>query len=339
MKKTGLLPIALFTAFFIFSANNIQAQDDLLNQLLEEQKPKKEAVRYTFKTTRVISGHSTEMVAKGALEFRVSHRFGDVAATNNDHIHSMFGFDQAADIGLLFDYGIKDNLTVGVARMKGAGPHRELWNTNIKYRALQQTTDFKIPFTLVLYGNAAMSSMRGINDETALNYFPKGYDGLAHRMSYTAQALLSIKAKEWLSLQLTNAFVWRNLVPDGDKNGIFFLGISGRAKFNKRSGMIFEYFIPVVKDGVGGRTPFAMVRGIKDAAYYPVLHIGYEFETGGHVFHINLTNSRGLLDQDFLPYNTSNWAQGQFRIGFTISRMFQLKQKEGKYWKEGSVED
>jgi hypothetical protein len=45
-------------------------------------------------------------------------------------------------------------------------------------------------------------------------------------------------------------------------------------------------------------------------------------ETGGHVFHINLTNSAGLLENDYLPFNNKNWAQGGFRLGFTISRGF-----------------
>src|ERR1019366_4437923 len=93
----------------------------------------------------------------------------------------------------------------------------------------------------------------------------------------------------------------------------------------------------------GGLEYFPMVRGIKNAGYYPNLHIGLEFETGGHVFSVNFTNTAGLLENDFLPYNAHNWAQGQFRLGFTISRTFQLDAKKAgkkeKYWKTGSVED
>ncbi|MFM2306053.1 MAG: hypothetical protein RLZZ367_722, partial [Bacteroidota bacterium] len=136
----------------------------------------------------------------------------------------------------------------------------------------------------------------------------------------------------------------RNQVAYNDKNGMFFLGLSARTKFSKRYGLIFEYFLPIIKPGVGGREYFPMVRGIKNAAYYPNLHIGFEAETGGHVFHVNFTNTRGLLENDFLPYNTANWAQGAFRLGFTISRSFPLsyknKPKEARrYWKKGSVED
>lgn len=320
------------------------AQADILNELSKEQKPAKDYVAYTFKTTRVITGHSIETVAKNEIDFQISHRFGDMAAKPNDHIHSFFGFDQAADIAFTVEYGITNDLTIGIARMKGAGPLRELWNAHLKYRVLKQTKDFKIPFTITLFGNTGISSMRSAPDASFVNYFPKGYNGFSHRLSYTLQALMAIKATKWLSVQLSPTFVWRNNVPYNDKNGMFFLGLSARAKFSTRYGMVFEYFLPIIKPGVGGREYFPMVRGIKNAAYYPNLHIGFEFETGGHIFHINFTNSRGLLENDFLPYNDANWAQGAFRLGFTIARTFPLSYKgkskeERRYWKKGSVED
>jgi hypothetical protein len=306
---------------------------------MAEQKPKKEYVAYTFKTTRIINGHSVETVKKHALDFRVSHRFGDIAASNQDHIHTLFGFDQASDILLALEYGVTDDLTIGSGRVKAAGAMTQLWNVNVKYRVLKQTKDFKIPVTITLFGNTAISSELNSKDPTTVNYFPKGYQGFAHRLSYVLQGLVACKATDWLSVQLSPTFVWRNMVPNNDKNGMFFMGLSARAKFNKRTALIFEYFLPFVKPGVGGREYFPMVRGMKNAGYYPALDIGIEFETGGHVFHVNFTNSAGMLEQDFLPYNAHNWAQGQFRLGFTISRTFQLDKKGGKYWKKGSVED
>ena len=98
------------------------AQMDLLDSLMKGEKPKREYVAYTFKSTRVINGHSVETEKRGALDFQVSHRFGDAFATSADNIHNLFGFDQASDIGITFDYGITDDLTVGTGRMKGAGP-------------------------------------------------------------------------------------------------------------------------------------------------------------------------------------------------------------------------
>lgn len=330
----SLLLLTLFTS----------AQVDILDDLTNEEKPKKDYVAFSFKTTRVINGHSIETVKKNQLDFRIAHRFGDIAGSPNDHIHSMFGFDQAADIAIIFEYGVTNDLTLGIGRMKGAGPLRELWNANIKYRALKQTKDFKYPLTITLFGNTAISSMRSSTNPADLNYWTKDYKGFAHRLSYVMQALVACKATDWLTVQLSPTFVWRNNVPFNDKNGMFFLGFSARAKFAKRYGFIFEYFLPIIKPGVGGREYFPMVRGMKNAAYYPSLHAGFEFETGGHVFHVNFTNTRGMLENDFLPYNTANWAQGQFRLGFTISRSFPLsykgKPKEARrYWKKGSIED
>ena len=65
-----------------------------------------------------------------------------------------------------------------------------------------------------------------------------------------------------------------------------------------------------------------MMERVTNPIFKKILSIGYELETGGHVFHINLTNSAGLLENDYLPFNNKNWAQGGFRLGFTISRGF-----------------
>jgi len=332
--KYFLLP--LFVFLFLFSG----AQMDLLDSIAPGKK-EKEYVSYTFKMTHVINGQSVEMTKKGALDFEISHRFGDAFATKADNIHNLFGFDDAADIGIVFDYGVTDDFSVGTERMKGAGDLTELWDIHAKYRVLKQTTNFKVPITIDLYGNTCISSELNSNDPTTVDYFPKGYAGFSHRLSYLVQGLIATKATNWLSVQIEPTFLWRNVVPLGDDNGLFVMGLSARAKFNKRMGIVFEYYIPGQKSGIGGREPFAMVRGIKNAAYYPALNIGVEFETGGHVFHVNLTNTAGLLENDFLAYNAHNWAQGQFRLGFTISRSFPLdkKHKGEKYWKKGSVED
>jgi hypothetical protein len=262
-------------------------------------------------------------------------------ANKNDNYHSLFGFDQATDIAIIVEYGITNDLTAGIGRMKGSGPLTELWNGNLKYRVLKQTKDFRIPFTITLFGNTAISSMQSTSDTTALNDFPSGSRGFAHRLSYVGQVLIASKITSWLSLELSPTFLWRNVVPNGDQNGIFFMGLSGRAKVSRRTAIVFEYYMPFVRPGVGGRDYFPVLRGVKDAAYYPPLAIGMEFETGGHVFDVNLSNSSGILENDFLPYTNKNWLQGAFRLGFTIARSFPIEKgaREKKYWKKGSIED
>jgi hypothetical protein len=329
----------IYTYFLLAIAGAACAQADILDSLMGQQKPKREYVAYTFKSTRIISSNSVETTKKHALDFQVSHRFGDAFGSSNNNIHTLFGFDVASDIGITFDYGITDDLSIGTGRMKGAGDLTELWNLNLKYRVLKQTTNFKIPVTITLFGNSVISSMKSSGDPSTVNYFPGAYTGFSHRLTYLLQSLIACKATKWLSVQISPTLLWRNDVPMDDKNGLFAMGFSARAKFNQRMCFVFEYISTFMKPGVGGREYFPMLRNMQNAAYYPSVNIGLEFETGGHVFHVNFTNSAGILENDYIAYNAHNWAQGQFRLGFTIERTFQLEKKQGKYWKKGSIED
>jgi len=57
----------------------------------------------TFKSTRIINGHSIERMPGGQLDVRIHHRFGRV---NSGSIRSL-GLDQA-NIHLGLEYGITD---------------------------------------------------------------------------------------------------------------------------------------------------------------------------------------------------------------------------------------
>ena len=53
------------------------AQEDDLLSLIEEE-PATEQITNAFKSSRVINGHSMEMIGEGVLDFRILHRFGRV---------------------------------------------------------------------------------------------------------------------------------------------------------------------------------------------------------------------------------------------------------------------
>ena len=65
----------------------------------------------TFRDTRVVNGHSVETNEGGELKMIISHRFGAI----NGGAYEFFGLDQST-IRLGFDYGVTNNLTVGVGR-------------------------------------------------------------------------------------------------------------------------------------------------------------------------------------------------------------------------------
>lgn len=88
----------------------ISNAQDLLD-LLGEDEPTTEFTYATFKTTRIINGHSVENPADGVLLFMISHRFGKL----NSGAYDFFGLDQAT-IRLGFEYGIGERLSVGIGR-------------------------------------------------------------------------------------------------------------------------------------------------------------------------------------------------------------------------------
>ena len=320
--------------FFLFSlillnfTQDTQSQDDdltnLIDELIDRSKPGKEFVEATFKTTRIINAHSVETLNTKTLDFRVSHRFGDIASKEGERAHALFGFDNAADIFIGLEYGVTDDLTLGFGRNKGAGPLDELYHGHIKYRALKQTTDNKRPVSITIFANSAITARKKSADSTSVSSIPKWQ----HRFSYVVQAIIARKFSGKFSLEIIPTYLHRNFVPYGDENDNFAIAAAGRFKFTKRVAIILEFFYPISKYRFNEDY---RNENLINYNYFMPIGIGFEFETGGHIFHVNFTNSEGILQNDFIPYTSKNWLDGGFRLGFTISRVFQLG-KEKSEW-------
>jgi len=296
------------------------AQDDLAELLKEDTKNEKSKLVYaTFKTTKIVNAQNIETVSKRNLDFRITHRFGNVynsALTNplNTAAHDAFGLDNATDIRMSFDYGITDKLTVGIGRSK----FREMNDASIKWRFLTQTEDNKIPVSVCAYGNLGYTSML-MNTLYSGAIRPKTNE--AHRIQYASQLLIARKFNKWFSLQLMPTYVHRNFIKQNvnidnqvyDVNGLFSLGIGGRLKLSKRFALVADYFYN-----------FSKFQQNNPDGYYNPLGVGIEIETGGHVFHVNFTNGAAILESSLLTNTKDTWTKGQIKLGFNISRWFVL---------------
>ena len=110
MKIYNILPLALIFPLSIFAQEPTEVSD-------EEQYTEPIS---TFSSTRVVNGHSVETLSKGTYEFRIEHRFGDIAGVNGG-IQNMFGFDNLSDMRIALEYGVTDQLMLGFGRSKGTG--------------------------------------------------------------------------------------------------------------------------------------------------------------------------------------------------------------------------
>jgi hypothetical protein len=298
MKK---LPLILMLILFHSAAH---AQDDLMNLLNQSAPPQTNFTTATFKSTRIMNGHSIERMPHGQLDVRISHRFGTI----NSGAYNFFGLDQA-NIHLGFDYGITNWLMVGVGR----GTYEKTYDGFTKFSILRQSTGAKeMPVSLTLFSSVAINSLKW-TDTSRTNYF-------SSRLSYTVQALVARKFSQGFSFQLTPSYVHRNMVAtELDPNDLFAMGAGGRIKLSKRISFNAEYFYLINSNNTYNSQPV-----------YNPLSLGFDIETGGHVFQIILTNSVSMIEKGFIGETTGQWRKGDIHIGFNLSRVFTLQKPKHK---------
>jgi hypothetical protein len=297
MKKIILSLSLILSSSSAFLA---QSPDDLLNMVAE--KPKKEFVTATFKTTRLINFHTVEVLSKRSLDFRISHRFGDF----NSGAYNAWGVDGGANIRLALEYCHGSRLMFGVGRTSG----KKIADGFLKYRLLKQTTKGGgMPISLTLFTSVYHTFMQNVIIDGE-----NKYQSIPDRLSYCHQIMIGRKFNSRFSFQLTGAMVHVNLVDKiSDKNDCFIIGGVTRFKFAKRQAITVEYGYRLNK--------------YSKEKYYDSFGIGYDLETGGHVFQVHLTNSFGLTEDQYFMYTNTSWENWGIRLGFNISRVFSLQGK------------
>jgi hypothetical protein len=144
------LPKPLLFFALTLPPTTLLAQDDLLAALGADSLPKSYA-EASFKSTRVINGHSLETLQQGVLDFRISHRMGFV----NEGVGNFFGLDQAT-IRLGLDYGLTDRLMVGIGRSS----FQKTVDGLVKYKLLRQCeSGCGMPLTLDVVAGASLNGV------------------------------------------------------------------------------------------------------------------------------------------------------------------------------------
>jgi hypothetical protein len=283
----------------LFPVTALYAQNDLLGELSKLDSNTTVPVEATFKSTRIINGHTVETVKKNHMDFRISHRFGRL----NSGSYQLYGLDQAT-LRLGFEYGLTDDLMIGVGR----STEQKAFDFFGKYRLIKQTSGSKvIPVSVTLFASSAIRTLRPLTDEEIPRTFK-------NKLTYVYQALIARKFSEKLSLQITPTYLYRNL-PElaGEERGLFSLGLGGRLKISKRVSVNAEYFWAA--------------RSNDGLPYHDSMALGVDIDTGGHVFQLHFTNSLGMIEKQFIGETTGSWGKGDVHYGFNISRTFSFDHK------------
>lgn len=299
---------------FLFFCTTLVAQDDTdLMKQLEKDSNKTNYTTATFKSTRLITGHTIETLGKGILDVRILHRFAPI----NRGFYDFFGLDYAS-MRLGFDYGITNNIMIGIGR----STWQKTYDALFKIKILKQSTGaVNMPVTLTFVSTFATRSDLArkdtLNNRILINF--------ADRTSFSEQLIVSRKFSNNFSLQFMPIFIFNhnkidsintytknkdNIVYGQKRKNTFALGFGGRLKVSKRVAINLEYYyqMPDAKPGIR----------------FNNLSLGVDIETGGHIFQMHFTNANGMTEKSFITDTDDKWRDGYIRFGFNISRVFKV---------------
>lgn len=284
---------------FLFATVN--GQDSSLLKRLNDSMSNAGGSSYvsgTFKTTHIVNMQTVESPAKGALIFLIQHRFGQL----NSGSYNFFGLDNAT-LRLGLDYGITDRFDVGIGRSS----YLKTYDGYLKYKLLRQSdASSGAPMSISLLAGANIYTV-DLPFETYING--------TYRTSYFSQLLIARKFSSSFSFEVSPTWLHYNVVPNlTAKNDMFAVAVGGRMKISKRMSINAEYHLLATKRAEIPNTP-----------EYDSFSLGWDIETGGHVFQLVFSNSQSMAETQYIPHTTGSWGKGGIYFGFNIARIFNLK--------------
>ena len=260
--------ISIVTLLALFFTTSLFAQEDLLKELQKEETPEQEFTYATFKGTRAANGHSVETKGKGELEFIISHRFGAL----NSGAYDFWGLDDSS-IRIGLEYGVTDRFGIGIGRSS----FNKIVDGYLKYKLLRQNNG-GMPVTVTAFFSTAIQTYPQNTSDTTVNF--------GDRLTYTTQLLIARKITPKLSLQVSPTILHSNHASPVQNNDEFAIGFAGRYKLTKSLSLNSEYYY--------------RLNANEDSPYYNSFALGFDIETGGHIFQLIFANTQGMVEKTFI---------------------------------------
>ena len=286
--------------FILFPLVIFSQENDLLSQI--DTIDSNKTVQSAFKALKIANLESTKLAAKGDFYLMIAHRFGYV----ENGFEDFFGIDNA-NTQIKFLYGVNEWMTLQIAR----SGFQKTYEVGGKFSLKQQETD-GFPVAIVGFTSVAVNTEFKESDYPNITF--------ENRLSYVTQALISRKFSEKLSLQLSPTYFHENtlrdtynkegeiILPNPQDNSQFAIGMGGRYKFAKRWSVNIDYA--------------AHLNRASESIYKNPLAIGFDLETGGHVFQMLFTNAQAINEAGFLGQTSGDWSKGEIAFGFNLYRVF-----------------
>ena len=321
--KRNRIPMKLIYSIFLTAAMLLQtvafAQDATEEKTGPDNRPSKPA----FESGLLFDQQTANVQQKNALEFVIQHRFGTV---KNGLRKDLYGIWGGSNIRLGLNYTILKDVLVGW----GATKNKKAQDFQVKWDILHQTRSNSIPVSLTFYADMQIDCQYKDNDTANVG---KNYN-FSDRLSYFSQLIITRRFGNHFSMQVAPSFTHYNWLvadtinADRDSQGNFLtkgvtpwehdkIGLSFglRYKITPQTSFMASVDWPLKIQGIAEYKEF--INPPK-----PNFSIGAEISTSTHAFHMFFTTSQGILPQEVMMNNTSDFFNREFLIGLNITRLW-----------------
>ena len=275
-----------FSFIFLF-LSILHAQENKISW--QRSAPVQELDLFLFHSMQSVNLPTTETLQKNDLEFEISHRFIPTIRTGGKEL---WGFDGPVNIRFALAYGITNKTVVALGRSN-----------------LDDNYDLTFKQKVFQFRNDILPTVIGIRAGAAWNTdIPNRKASHNRNFQYYAQLIINSMYNKKFAVGLVPSYLYNAHVTCPDIQYSFTMGTYAQYYLNDLLSILVEWN--------------ATITGWRQ--YHNPVSFGIELETGGHFFKVVMTNSAELNSSQFLsgadlPFNDGNW-----RIGFNITRLLKL---------------
>lgn len=286
----NIIIIFLVLPFLVSAQSHWKRKDNTRNLDLE-----------LFHSIQTANLPTTETLKKGDFMFEISHRFGKIS----DGYDALYGFDGPVTMRIALNYGLTNHIMIGLGR-SDILDNLEL---NAKIKLWQIRTKF-MPSVFAIRAGFAVNSEPAYN----LKAFDTDYNQYYLQLVYNIMLM-----NKKLGIGLVPTYVGNSYIFAARKNlsrqYTLSLGTYYQYYFNRIWSVWAEYS-PVFSGWNG--TIFS--NPSKNNRSYNSLALGFAIETGGHIFHIFVTNNNRLNTVQYIVGSNGGTDKNDWRLGFSITR-------------------
>jgi Membrane bound beta barrel domain (DUF5777) len=244
----------------------------------------------TFQDAVLANLPTSDPIGARTLEFLFVHRFK--AAATDAGSKGLYGLDSGAWISLSLAYGLTDTLDIGLRRTNLETDYEGY----AKWAFLQQESG-RSPVSISFRG-----SVSNVRETDRVN-----------RTRWGSQLILARRFGDRLSLMAVPTYVTRtNGLNAKDDRGTGALGVGAQMRLGSRYALTGEWIVQTS----GVQAPFQSAS------------LGFSVATAHHVFQLLVTNTQGHHTDLYVPGGDLDARDGEFRLGFNISRTHAFRAAE-----------